>query len=46
MGQHNFKKPFEFLWHDQSQEHKFEAFYTNLMQRNHFKKQKYGTDSA
>ena len=32
------------LWHDQTQEHEFECFYTVSIHKNHFKKQHYGTE--
>ena len=30
--------------HDQAQEHEFECFCTMSIHKNHFKKQKYGTE--
>ena len=49
LGQLNFKKHFlipQFqwnilLWHDQTQKHGFECFYTISIHKNYFKKQKY-----
>ena len=45
--QHNFKKHFKFcnfneiffVWHEQTQKHEFECFYTMSTHKNHFKKQ-------
>ena len=34
------------MWHDQTQEHEFGCFYTMSIHKNHFKKQKYGTESV
>ena len=34
------------LLHDQTQEHEFGCFYTMSIYKNHFKKQKYGTESV
>ena len=44
MGQSLFKK--YLWWHDQAQKHKFGCFYTIAAHKNHFKKQKYGTESV
>ena len=56
MGQLNFKKPFEFqnpkfqwnilLPRYETQQHKFGFFYIMSVHKNHFKKQKYGTESV
>ena len=53
MGQSLFKETFKvskfswniLLWHDQAQEYEFRRFYTMSVQKNHFKKQKYGIES-
>ena len=42
----NFNEIFILLWHDQTQEHEFGCFYTMSAHKNHFKKQKYGTESV
>ena len=34
------------LWYDQTREREFGCFYIMLIHKNHFKKQKYGTESV
>ena len=45
IGQRIFKKPFEFHNY-QTEEHEFGCFYLISIHNNHFKKQKYGTESV